>query len=128
LNRSMLRFREKDNSIFADVLVKKGDRGIRAEFMFYRDLRKIVSGKEIKGSGKNPVVIGFPKINGVEMRELVSRDGSHLYSAEIENPEKEYTVTFRRKDGEYQAIIRLNPDHLSQPVKARFKRKTLEQK
>jgi hypothetical protein len=124
----MLRFREKDNPIFADILVKKDDRGIRVELMFYRDLSKIVNGKEIKGFGKNPVVVGFPKINGVEMREIVSRDVLKIYSTEIEDPEKDHTVTFRRKDGEYQAIIRLNPDQLSQPVKARFKRKTLEQK
>ncbi len=113
---------EPDNSIFADILVKKDGEKLTAQVMFYRPISEILNGRENKGFGKNPVVVSFPKINNVEMKQVESKDFSKIYSAEIESVEKDYTVTFSRKDGEYKSVIHINPNDLSKPLRAEFER------
>ena len=44
-----------DNSIFADVLIKKNGEKLTAQFMFYHDISEVVNGKEIHGFGKSAV-------------------------------------------------------------------------
>ena len=111
------------DSIFADVMVKKVSEKTTAQFTFYRDISEIVNGKEIKGFGKSPVVVDFPKINGAEIKQVESKDVSKIYSAEIEGVEKDYTITFSRKDGEYQSVININSNDLSKPIRTEFERK-----
>lgn len=115
--------RPSENSILAEVSVQKDGAKTTAKFMFYQDISEVVDGKEIKGFGKNPVVVDFPKINGLAMKEIVNKDAPKMYQAEIEKAAQDYTVTFSRKDGEYQSIIHLDPNDSGQPVKAEFKRK-----
>jgi hypothetical protein len=113
---------EPDDSIFADVIVKKAGDKFTAQFMFYRSISEILNGRENKGFGKSPVVVDFPQINGVEMKVINPNEVLKVYLAEIENVEKDYTVTFMRKDGEYRAVVRINPNNLSQSISAEFKK------
>lgn len=120
-----------ENWILADVIVKKDGGKPTAQFVFYRDISEVVDGKEIKGFGKSPVIVDFPKINGLAMKEIVNKeivnkDAPKLYLAEIENTAQDYTITFSRKDGEYQAVIRIDPNDLSKTIRAEFERKKAE--
>lgn len=110
-----------DNSIFADAVVKKDGEKLTAQFIFYRQISEILNSKENKDFGRSPVIVDFPKLNGVEMKEVKTSDIQKVYLAEIENVEKDYTSKFMRKDGEYRAIIRINPNDLKL-ITAEFRR------
>lgn len=110
-----------DNSIFADVSVKKDGEKLTAQFIFYRQISEILNGKENKGFGRSPIIVDFPEMNGVEMKEVKNSDIQKIYLAEIENVAKDYISKFMRKDGEYHAIIRINPIDVK-PITAEFRR------
>jgi hypothetical protein len=110
------------DQIMAEVTVKKEGEKTLARIMFYRPISEILNGRENKGFGKSPVVVDFPKINGAPMKEIEAPNVQKMYTAEIEPAAKDYTVTFMRKDGEYRAVVRIDPHDLSKPLNPEFKR------
>ncbi len=106
----------------ADVLIKKDGEKLTAQFMFYAPISEILNGKENRGFGKSPLIVDFPKINGVAMKEVKTSETTKMYLAEIESAEKDYTVTFMRKDGEYQGVFRATESDLGKTITVQFKK------
>lgn len=107
----------------ADVIIKKDGEKIVGQFNFYSPISEILNGKENTGFGKSPLVVNFPKLNGVEMTEKKVNDSYKVYLADIESlNDKDYTITFSRKDGEYQGILHLTENDLGKNVTVNFKK------
>ncbi|WP_156781947.1 hypothetical protein [Leptospira tipperaryensis] len=112
---------EKNHSLFSDILVNKTNEKIRLEFTFYREISEILNGRENRGFGKAPLVVDFPKINGEPLIES-QRQGLKIYSIEIENVERDYTISFMRKDGLYKGVIRIDPKEPQSLLRAEFRK------
>ncbi len=115
--------KKTDNFVFgADVLINKNGEKIVAQFMFYLPISEILNGKENHGFGKSPVIVEFPKLDGIAMTEKKSTDSIKIYIAEIDSFGKDHIVTFSRKDGEYQGILHLTENDLGKSVTVNFKK------
>lgn len=106
----------------ADVIIKKDGEKIVGQFNFYSPISEILNGKENRGFGKSPLIVDFPKLNGIEMQEKKINDSYKVYLAQIESLDKDYTVTFSRKDGEYIGILHLTENDLGKNVTVNFKK------
>ncbi len=109
----------------AEVLIKKDGEKLTAQFMFYMPISEIVNGKKNRGFGKSPIVVEFPKLNGFEMKEVQTSETKKSYLAEIENVEKDNTVTFMRKDGEYHGNFRVNESDFGKTITVQFRKEKL---
>lgn len=112
---------KSDAYFFSDVFIQKDKGKIDLKFTFYREISEILNGRENKGFGKAPLVVDFPKIDDVLMKETAT-NGIRIYSAEIENKPKEHFISFMRKDGLYKAKFRFDPNESQTTIRLEFRK------